>query len=82
MNDYKMMPKGLSKKWVTLYSKSQDAFHIEYLYEYVESNIKRTFIKENCGDFSLIGIFDDDIEASAYIEKVKEFQTKFINKSK
>ena len=57
---------------VALYSVSQNCFHIEELYQYIELNVRNSLHKVNKNDYRLIGIFNNDIEAGEYIEIFKE----------
>ncbi len=54
-----------------LYSISQDCFHIEPLQDYVKLNLSDAFIKSSKGDYRLVGIFNSDTDADAYIDECR-----------
>lgn len=77
--------KELGNLTSVLYSVSQDCFHIESLFKYVENNIHHGLLKLGKNDYRLIGVCTNDMDADGYIEHFKELQEeakKVIDKTK
>ena len=58
-----------------LYSVSQNAFHLETLKEYIDSNIRVSLMQAE-NDYRLIAIVNDDIEGDAFIEEFRTYLEK------
>jgi len=61
----------LFKKSVVLYSLKQKAFHIEILEDYIRSNLYSLSVKSE-PQYFLIGIFENDEDASDYIDIISK----------
>lgn len=73
-----IIPIGMQKLEVALYSPEQDCFHIETMAEYLENNIRHALEKSDYNSYQIIGIFEKGIDADYYIEKVREHQSKLL----
>ena len=66
-NKIPFITKEIGTKTAVLYSVSQDCFHLETVKEYIESNIRVSFMQTQ-NDYRLIAIANNDTEGDAYIE--------------
>lgn len=68
--------KEVSLLIVALYSVEQDCFHIEELHQYIHTNVISCLMKFEEAGYRMIGIFNSDLEADAYIEVFKKYLKK------
>jgi hypothetical protein len=71
MDKTPLLPINTQELSAVLFSASQQAFHIEPLKDYVKENVMICAIGDK-GDYRLIGIFEDDLQADAYIEEFRK----------
>lgn len=61
----------LLKVWAVLYSFEQKCFHIEYVHEYLKSNMQATINKKD-HQYRLIAFAKDDMEAHKICDKLEK----------
>jgi hypothetical protein len=61
----------IPKLFTAEYSISQNCFHIQQLREMIDYNL-RCSINQFKDDWHLIGVFDNEIDAHIFIEKMRE----------
>lgn len=79
-NKTPFVPKDIAKLSAVLFSVSQQAFHLESLADYIESNIKVSLTNSK-NDYRLIGVFENDVEGDSYIEQFRKHQKLFFDKT-
>jgi hypothetical protein len=61
----------LLKLWAVLYSFEQKCFHIEYVHEYLKSNMQATIYKKD-HQYRLIAFAKDGMEAHKICDKLEK----------
>ncbi len=76
MKNTRIIPDEMAKMSVALFSESQNCFHIEELRQYIEITVRDAIHKKGDNDYMLIGIFNNDEEASEFIALIRDTQKK------